>query len=258
MANRLTDKDINVLYFDFGNHIENNILRKICFNSWKKWLPNANYICINEENEEFKKFIKECKFTKESIKSNCLAFLADSCRLYLTSAYDNLLYLDTDVYIRTDIMDLLNKNNELCGCQLNNGIVLPQNGTFLWTRNKTDKFNPIVEFYHNRSFNNDEYNIVVNEKFKNLFNVLVNDTIYFNHLHLSMYEKFKKIIPIIEEDSKSIPLLPIVRKAIQFVYLFVTKGVQYDNIFEADLKVCDEFFDDLCNYDSDIIIKDFI
>lgn len=265
----MKEKDINILYFDFGNHIEKNVLRKICFNSWKKFFPNANYICINEENEDFKKYIEQDEFTKGCFKANKLWYLADSYRLYLASVYDNLLYLDTDVYIRKDLMKLLNENDELCGCQFSKisfegncclllpdkETALPQNGTFLWTKNKTDKFKPIVNFYKNKSFNDIEFNSVVNERFSYLFNVLKNDREYFNHLHLSMYKRygnFQKIIPIKKPIS-------FARIGIVVNYLFVIVNENfYDGNFDFNLNVCPEFFNDLINTDDPTILKDLL
>lgn len=263
----MEEKDINILYFDFGNHIEKNILRKICFNSWKKFFPNANYICISEENKDFKKFIEQDEFTRGCFKANNLCFLADSYRLYLTSIYDNLLYLDTDVYIRKDLMKLLNENDELCGCQFSKIVkdgylvpdkekALPQNGTFLWTKNKTDKFKPIVDFYKNEKFEDTEFNIVVNEKFNYLFNILENDREYFNHLHLSMfklYNRFQKIVPIKN-------LISFAKNGIyQARYLFVVANEDFcDGNFDFNLNVCPEFFNDLVNTDDPIILKDLL
>ena len=77
-------------------------LAKKCIKSWKKYCPDYEIICHNEENFD----VTQNCYMKEAYESGKWAFVSDFARLRVV--YDNGgIYLDTDVELIKPIDDLL-------------------------------------------------------------------------------------------------------------------------------------------------------
>lgn len=80
-------------------------LAEKCINSWKKYCPDYEIICHNEDNFD----ISENKYAKEAYDAGKWAFVSDYVRLKVL--YENGgIYLDTDVEIIKPIDDLIKEN----------------------------------------------------------------------------------------------------------------------------------------------------
>ena len=78
-------------------------LAKKCIKSWKKFCPDYEIICWNEDNFD----ISQNRYMKEAYEAKKWAFVSDFARLKVV--YDNGgIYLDTDVELIKPIDDLLN------------------------------------------------------------------------------------------------------------------------------------------------------
>lgn len=77
-------------------------LAKKCIDSWKKYLPEYEIICWNEENTN----VSECPFVKEAYQKGKFAFVADYTRTKAIYEYGGI-YLDTDMEIKKDISNIL-------------------------------------------------------------------------------------------------------------------------------------------------------
>lgn len=185
MATELKEEDINVVYFDVGNHLDD--LRKACIESWHKFLPKANFICITEEDPELKEYLENNVWAKACMEQKMTRYAIDVFRLILAEKYDNYLYLDTDVFIKQSPLELLNKNDEICGIEIIDNAQVPQNGTVFWLRHKTDKFKELVDKYNTKlKFDFENTNGVVNKDSSYLFNLIdVKD--YFYHVHFGYF-----------------------------------------------------------------------
>ena len=80
-------------------------LEEKCIASWKKYCPDYEIICHNEDNFD----ISENKYAKEAYDAGKWAFVSDYVRLKVL--YENGgIYLDTDVEIIKPIDDLIKEN----------------------------------------------------------------------------------------------------------------------------------------------------
>lgn len=80
-------------------------LAEKCIKSWKKYCPDYEIICWNEENFD----ITQNKYMREAYEAKKWAFVSDYARLKII--YDNGgIYLDTDVELIKPIDDLLENN----------------------------------------------------------------------------------------------------------------------------------------------------
>lgn len=92
-------KKIHYCWFGKG---EMPKLAKKCIKSWKKYCPDYEIICWNEENFD----LSQNRYMQEAYTSGKWAFVSDFARLKII--YDNGgIYLDTDVEIIKPIDDLL-------------------------------------------------------------------------------------------------------------------------------------------------------
>ena len=79
-------------------------LAKKCIKSWKKYCPDYEIICHNEDNFD----LSQNRYLNEAYKAGKWAFVSDYARLKII--YDNGgIYLDTDVELIKPIDDLLLK-----------------------------------------------------------------------------------------------------------------------------------------------------
>ena len=94
-------------YCWFGGKPLPKLARK-CFESWKKFLPDYEIICWNENNVD----LNECNFIKEAYENKKWAFVADYAR---TKAIYNMggIYFDTDMIITKPIDFLKDKETFL-------------------------------------------------------------------------------------------------------------------------------------------------
>ena len=77
-------------------------LAKKCIKSWKKYCPDYEIICWNEENFD----LTQNRYMKEAYEAGKWAFVSDVARLIII--YENGgIYLDTDVELIKPIDDLL-------------------------------------------------------------------------------------------------------------------------------------------------------
>ena len=76
-----------------------------CIESWKKYCPDYEIVCISEENFD----IEQNRYAKEAYDAKKWAFVSDYARLKVL--YDNGgIYFDTDVELIKPIDDLINEN----------------------------------------------------------------------------------------------------------------------------------------------------
>lgn len=77
-------------------------LSEKCLASWKKYCPDYEIVCINEDNFD----VYENKYAKEAYEAGKWAFVSDYARLKVI--YENGgIYLDTDVELIKPIDDLI-------------------------------------------------------------------------------------------------------------------------------------------------------
>ena len=92
-----------IYYCWFGNGKIPTLVEK-CIASWKKYCPDYEIVCVNEENFD----VKQNKYAKEAYDAGKWAFVSDYARL--KTLYDKGgVYLDTDVELIKPIDDLIEK-----------------------------------------------------------------------------------------------------------------------------------------------------
>lgn len=92
-------KTIHYCWFGRG---EMPPLAKKCMKSWKKYCPDCDIICWNEDNFDF----SENEYAAEAYRAGKWAFVSDYVRLRVIEKYGGI-YLDTDVEIIKPIDKLL-------------------------------------------------------------------------------------------------------------------------------------------------------
>ncbi len=142
------NKISTIHYCWFGrNPLPEKVLR--CIDSWKKFYPDANIKCWNEDNFD----VSSVLFTAEAYKCGRWAFVADYVRFYALY-HEGGLYLDTDVEIIRPLDDLC--DNSFMGFEshdiVNPGLVLfanePHNAII---REVLDLYNKTAYVDENRS-----------------------------------------------------------------------------------------------------------
>lgn len=217
----LKEENINVVYYDFFDHLKNNRLRQICVESWKRALPKANFICKTENTPEIAEFIKNDKWCQECLKhGNMKNYLVDTIRLWESLNIENYLYLDTDVYLLKSPMELLNKYDLFAGkqtgdlfrfCNFDKKIELFQNGTVMWSRKPNDIIKELLQFYNElprEECRNGNFNSYINylfdlknkKKLKDYALDFSESANYFYHFFLSVIER-KTLMAFISEDK---------------------------------------------------------
>lgn len=113
-----------------------------CISSWKKHLPEYEFIEWNETTFP----INEFQFAKEAMEKGKFAFVADICRLYALKNTGGI-YMDTDVELLKPLTPLLN-SNAFCGFESEDLLA-----TCLMASEKNGKWvNEILDYYIHRSF----------------------------------------------------------------------------------------------------------
>ncbi len=88
-------------YCWFGNNEMPKLANK-CIESWKKYCPDYEIICWNEENFDFSRN----RYAREAYEAQKWAFVTDYVRLKVVYDYGGI-YLDTDVELLKSIEPLL-------------------------------------------------------------------------------------------------------------------------------------------------------
>lgn len=88
---------------------------KVCINSWKEKLPEYKIVLWNEDNFD----VNMCQFTKQAYLNKKYAFVSDYVRFYALNKFGGI-YLDTDVEVLKDFVDLLD-TEYLLGFERENG-----------------------------------------------------------------------------------------------------------------------------------------
>lgn len=91
----------NIIYCWFGGKEKPEKVQR-CIDSWKKYMPDWNYIEINEFN--FDTTYNE--YSRQTFDKKAWAFLADLARLWALYEYGGI-YLDTDIEVYKSFEDLL-------------------------------------------------------------------------------------------------------------------------------------------------------
>lgn len=126
-----------------------------CLDSWKKYLPDYEYMLWNEENFD----VNSCQFVREAFDNKKWAFVSDYVRVEVLYKYGGW-YLDTDIEILRPIASFEDKRI-IMGTD-ENGAITAMYGT--------EKGHPywkkVLDYYHSMSFVNPDgsFNMtVVNE-----------------------------------------------------------------------------------------------
>ena len=94
-----------VIYYCWFGKGKMPSLAEKCIESWEKFCPDYEIICLDEENFD----ITQNKYAKEAYDAGKWAFVSDYARLKVL--YDNGgIYLDTDVEIIKPIDNLIEEN----------------------------------------------------------------------------------------------------------------------------------------------------
>lgn len=94
-----------VIYYCWFGRGKLPTLAEKCIKSWKKYCPDFEIICLNEDNFD----ISQNKYAKEAYDAGKWAFVSDYARLKVL--YENGgIYLDTDVELLKPIDDLIEEN----------------------------------------------------------------------------------------------------------------------------------------------------
>lgn len=84
-----------------------------CIESWKKYLPEYEIICWNENNFD----VNRCDYTREAYQYKKWAFVSDYARFVILYKYGGI-YFDTDVEVIQAMNDLIEKGSFM-GCEQN-------------------------------------------------------------------------------------------------------------------------------------------
>lgn len=119
-------------------------LAKKCIESWKKYLPNFEIICWNEDNSN----LDECPFVRDAYANKKWAFVADYIRTKVMYEYGGI-YFDTDMEIIKPIDDLLDKNKGFLGVEDSHLIAC---GVWYEPKPKSYLAEKMLEFYQKQEF----------------------------------------------------------------------------------------------------------
>ena len=140
-------------YCWFGDH-ELSRLAKRCIESWKKYLPDYEIICWNEDNID----INECAFVKEAYEKKKWAFVADYFRAKAMYEYGGI-YFDTDMEIKKDITSII-KRGDFIGVEDSGAIAV---GVWGAKSPGSDLAKELLDFYRSQKSFNDKslYSITI-------------------------------------------------------------------------------------------------
>ena len=98
-------------YCWFGKNEMPDKLKK-CIDSWKRYMPDYEFIKWDENNYD----INKCNYIKEAYEEKKWAFVSDYVRLDVCYTYGGI-YIDTDVEVLKSFDDLLNLDG-FCGMEI--------------------------------------------------------------------------------------------------------------------------------------------
>lgn len=121
-------------------------LAKQCIESWKKYLPDYEIKCWNEENCD----LNECVFVKEAYENKKWAFVADYIRTKVMYDYGGI-YFDTDMEITKPIDDLIKKEESFLGVEDSHMIACG-----VWYEPRKNGYLPkkMLDYYRSQTFFN--------------------------------------------------------------------------------------------------------
>lgn len=119
-------------------------LAKQCIESWKKYLPDYEIKCWNEENSD----LEECPFVKEAYANKKWAFVADYVRTRVMYEYGGI-YFDTDMEVTKPIDHLLNTGDGFLGVEDSHLIAC---GVWYEPKPKSYLAEKMLEFYQSLEF----------------------------------------------------------------------------------------------------------
>lgn len=144
-------KRVHYCWFGKGEFPELTIK---CIESWKKYLPEYEFIEWNEDN-----FDINCnQFVKEAYESKKYAFVTDYVRLYALYNYGGI-YMDTDVEVLKSL-DIFLHNRAFMGCE-NEQMC----GTGTMAAEKNHRWiKELLDYYENKKFilSEKKYNTIPN------------------------------------------------------------------------------------------------
>lgn len=100
----MEEKIPKILHYCWFGKSEYPSLVSKCIESWKKILPDYEFMLWNEETFD----IESVKWTKDAYEAKKWAFVADYVRLKVLYEYGGI-YLDTDIQMKKSFNDLLNQ-----------------------------------------------------------------------------------------------------------------------------------------------------
>ena len=118
-----------IIYCWFGKNKKPDLVEK-CIASWKKYMPDWEYLEINESNFD----VSTIKYSKDAYDDKLWGFVGDPIRLWALYTYGGI-YLDTDVEVFQSFENLLDNKlfvgveqphyfgNATIGCEKGNTII---------------------------------------------------------------------------------------------------------------------------------------
>ena len=98
-----------VIHYCWFGRGEKPALAKKCIDSWKKYCPDYEIVCWNEENYD----ISKNRYMKQAHERKMYGFVPDYARLDILYHYGGI-YLDTDVELTKNLDDLLYQDGFCC------------------------------------------------------------------------------------------------------------------------------------------------
>lgn len=136
-------------YCWFGRNKKNKIIEK-CIKSWKKHLPDYEFIEWNEDNFD----INICPYVKEAYDSKKWAFVSDYARYYVLYKHGGI-YLDTDVEVLKSLNPILEKGSFMGRESIETGgMVAP--GLILGAEKGMKLYKEILDIYNEMNFINQD------------------------------------------------------------------------------------------------------
>ncbi|MDD4817136.1 MAG: polysaccharide pyruvyl transferase family protein [Victivallaceae bacterium] len=119
---------------------------KNCLASWKKYAPDYQIICWNEDNFN----VNICPYTAEAYQGKKYAFVADYCRLYALKKYGGF-YFDTDVALLKQL-DFLRSHHAVSGFEEGNYLQT----AFIGSEPDGEWISYLFEYYDGKRFYRDD------------------------------------------------------------------------------------------------------
>lgn len=135
-------------YCWFGRNEMPKLVQK-CIASWKKYCPDYEIICWNEENFD----INSNLYVKEAYENKKYAFVTDYVRLFVLYNYGGI-YMDTDVEVIKSLDKFL-KNKAFSGFE--NDVSVPTG--IMASEAKLNIYKELLDYYNDRHFIKNDGNL---------------------------------------------------------------------------------------------------